>query len=78
MVLHGHFKNGVVVFDQPVNIPEGTPAEVVVQVPAEQQQEGEQAPTLHERLKPIIGMVKGLPPDGSTRIDEDLYGRRQP
>jgi hypothetical protein len=77
MVLHGHFKNGVVVFDQPVNIAEGTPAEVTIQTTPHEEGKGEETATLYDRLKPIIGSVKGLPPDGSTRIDEDLYGTRQ-
>ena len=30
MIYHGHIRNGVTVFDEPVNLPEGTPVRVEV------------------------------------------------
>lgn len=74
MTYHGHVENGHVVLEGGVDLPNGTPVMVTVaQKPAET--EGREIPTLYERLKPIIGIAKDLPPDASTRIDEILYGR---
>ncbi|MBL7042670.1 MAG: hypothetical protein ISR77_28805 [Pirellulaceae bacterium] len=33
-----------------------------------------EGPSLHERLRPVIGSAKGLPPDASKNVDEYLYG----
>jgi hypothetical protein len=77
MVFQGHFKNGVVVLDQPAGVPDGTAVEVKVLGPLKLDEQDERTPSLYERLKPIFGMVKGLPADGSTRIDEDLYGNSE-
>jgi len=30
--------------------------------------------SLYERLKPVIGMAKGLPPDAAQNVDHYLYG----
>ena len=30
--------------------------------------------SLYERLKPVIGAAKGLPPDASVNVDHYLYG----
>jgi hypothetical protein len=75
MVLQGHFRNGVIVLDHPAQFPDGTAAEVKVLLPPGTKEE--ETPTLYERLKPIVGIATGLPADGSTRIDEDLYGQGQ-
>jgi hypothetical protein len=73
MVYSGHIKNGVIVFDQPVALPEGL--EVSVEVPAT-------APTKtpEERLPPTQSLLKyagkavGLPEDASENHDHYLYG----
>jgi hypothetical protein len=75
MTYHGHVRNGMVILDEPVQLPEG--AEVTIQltahdVPSDVQDDG---PTLYERLKPIVGAAKGLPPDASVNVDHYLYGR---
>ena len=36
--------------------------------------EDELGPTLYERLKPVIGIAKGLPPDLARNHDHYLYG----
>ena len=77
MTYHGHIENGQVVFDAAPGLPEGTPVVVTV-VPAPVETNEREIPTLYERMKPIIGIAKHLPPDASTKIDEVLYGRSDP
>jgi hypothetical protein len=67
MTYKGHIKNGTVVLDQPVILPEG--AEVNVDLVA--------APApipLAESLKGVIGKATGLPPDASSQKRHYLYG----
>jgi hypothetical protein len=73
MTFHGHVENGHVVLDGGVNLPNGTPVVVTVAQPPEDAKERE-IPSLYERLKPIIGIAKDLPPDASQNIDHYLYG----
>jgi hypothetical protein len=74
MTLNGYIENGHVVFDGPLNLPEGTKVTVVVNV-TDPGENSVQVATLYERMKPIIGIATHLPPDASTKIDEVLYGR---
>jgi hypothetical protein len=67
MSLTGHIQNGVVVFDEPVDLPEGTAVEVSVRAA-----EADTRPSLWDRLKPVVGQADGLPPDASIRIDHYL------
>jgi hypothetical protein len=77
MSFRGHVEKGVVIFDEPTAIPEGTVVEVVVcevspaNVPA--------GPSLWDRLKDVAGKAKGLPRDASTRVDHYLtHGLPEP
>ncbi len=73
MTFNGHIENGRVVFDGPPGLPDGTP--VVVTVVEKNAETAErEIPTLYERLKPIIGIAEGLPPDASQNIKHYLYG----
>jgi hypothetical protein len=65
MALEGHIENGVVVFDQPVSLPNGTPVRVEVVVPGK---------TLAERFKNIIGAGVDLPEDMAKDHDHYLHG----
>lgn len=70
MTVQGHVRNGVIVLDAPAALPEGAAVTVHVVPP-----EGEAQRSAKER--PILkysGILKGLPPDASRRIDEVLYG----
>ena len=67
MSIAGTFKNGVIVPDVPLSVPDGTRVQVVVP----QDQEG--APTLTNLLD-LAGCVKGLPPDFAAQHDHYLYG----
>jgi hypothetical protein len=75
MVYRGHVKNGVVVLEPPIVLPEG--AEVCVEiVPAE----GEtplldgQAQTLGQKLTKYAGRAVALPDDAALNHDHYLYG----
>lgn len=72
MTYRGRVVNGVIVLDDPAALPEG--AEVQVQ-PINGE---EQIPTLYDRMKGIIGIAEGLPPDSSTHHDHYLYGAPKP
>jgi hypothetical protein len=72
MTYKGRIKNGVVVFDEPHSIPDGTPVEVI---PIEEEgEEKDLPPTVYERLESVIGMADNLPPDASLNHDHYLYG----
>jgi hypothetical protein len=67
MTYKGHIKNGAIVLDQPVELPDG--AEVNVDLAPVQ------PPTpLAESLKTVIGKATGLPPDASSQKRHYLYG----
>jgi hypothetical protein len=74
MVYQAHVRNGVVVLDDPIALPEGTA--VVVEV-AEQQQVRPAAPpvSLLDRLKSVVGAADGLPSDAASNVDHYLYGQ---
>ena len=78
MSIRGRIKNGVIVLDEPAELPEG--AEVRVQVvptttlDAAPSQTEPPDMTLYEKLKPFIGCLDGLPPDASVNLDHYLYG----
>jgi len=67
MSLMGHIQNGVVVFDEPVTLPEGTEVEVEVR-----DSSLDTRPSLWDRLNGVVGKADGLPPDASARIDHYL------
>jgi hypothetical protein len=73
MTFNGHIENGQVVFDVAPGLPNGTPVVVTI-VENSAPKEEREIPTLYERLKPIIGIAEGLPPDASQNIDHYLYG----
>ena len=68
MTFRGKIKNGAVVLDQPVALPDGV--EVEVRTVAD----GQKIPSLYERYKDFIGIAEGLPSDSSTNHDHYLYG----
>ena len=68
MVYRGHIKNGVVVFDDPVTLPEG----VEVQVEAVGNENDIQS--LREGLLKLAGTVSGLPSDMARNHDHHIHG----
>lgn len=75
MLYHGHVKNGVVVLDDSVTLPEGLKVEVGVSSP-----EPEHSPvdaggqTLGQKLLKYAGKATGLPDDAALNHDHYLYG----
>lgn len=75
MVYDGHVENGMVIVDGPVCLPDGTRGKVEVVAPAGQDVPDASEPTLYEQLAPLVGAVKGLPPDLARNHDHYLHGR---
>jgi len=75
MTYRGHVKNGVVVLDQPAELPEGAEVDVTVRTePRTEKDDEKPIPTLADRLRNVIGTVKGLPRDLAENHDHYLYG----
>jgi hypothetical protein len=74
MLYRGHVQNGMVVFDESVSLPEGTPVTVGVSSAPRKEPAEEEVPTLYERLEGFVGQAHGLPPDASVNVDHYLYG----
>jgi len=74
MTYKGHIENGVVVLDVPADLPDGTAVSVQPAGKARTGKARSQPPTLYERLKPVIGKAKGLPPDAALNHDHYLHG----
>jgi hypothetical protein len=68
MTYHGHVKNGQILLDEAVTLPEG--AEVNVEIV----ENGEAQPTIWDKLLKLAGTVEGLPPDMAENHDHYLYG----
>jgi len=75
MVLVGHIKDGAIILDSPISLPEGAAVQVYV-MPASSAPDAasDDGPSLLDRLRPIVGQVTDLPPDASLNIDHYLYG----
>jgi hypothetical protein len=74
MTLQGHVKNGTIVFDPPVLLPEGAAVQVeVVARPAENASPVRKR-TLLERLGNVVGAIDDLPEDMARNHDHYLYG----
>lgn len=68
MTYRGHVKNGTVVLDAPVSLEEGLEVEIVVSGDCSSHP-GKPGQTLHDRLKPFIGIVNDMPSDASECLD---------
>ena len=74
MVFRGHVENGAIQLEGAVLLPEGAEVRVEVVVPASGREPQPGGVSLFERLKPLIGAAKDLPPDASVNVDHYLYG----
>ncbi len=74
MSFRGHIEDGVVVLDDNVRLPEGTPVNVEPVSVTSTEPDEEEIPTLYDRLKPFVGAVQGLPPDLAKNHDHYLHG----
>jgi len=77
MTYNGHVRNGVVVLDHKVKLPEGAEVTVSVRTPGDNDAADGTAATLYERLESVIGAAKGLPADLAKNHDHYLHGRRK-
>lgn len=68
MTYRGRIKNGVVVLDEPGQLPDG--AEVEVRPIST----NGDAPTLYDRLKDVVGAADGLPTDMAQNHDHYIHG----
>ena len=75
IIYRGHVKNGVVVLDDVVTLPEGLSVNVECvageTVPAARHEGGE---TLGQKLLKHVGKATGLPADAARNHDHYLYG----
>jgi len=67
MSYKGHVKNGAVVLDDPVQLPEGA-AVTVDLAPADR------SGLLTDLFRDVAGQGSDLPPDGSSQHDHYIYG----
>lgn len=71
MTYTGHVRNGAIVLDEPINLPEGAVVSFEVAT-VEILEDARDAPTLAERLASVIGKAQGLPADWSENHDAYL------
>ena len=75
MTYRGHVKEGVVVLDEAAQLPEGAQVRIDIVEKPDTNAPGEDIPSLYDRLAPVIGKAKGLPPDLARNHDHYLHGR---
>jgi Rad3-related DNA helicase len=68
MSFEGEVKNGVVVFDEGHQIPDGTRVEVIVRATPQK------STTLRDRLLKLAGTVDDLPSDMARNHDHYIHG----
>ena len=75
MTYQGHVVNGVVVLDGSARLPEGVRVSVCLfDFSVDDLAEDETGDSLLDRLRPVVGVAEGLPPDASLHVDHYLYG----
>jgi hypothetical protein len=70
MIYRGHVKNGVVVLDKDVRLPDGTEVKVEAVEPVEDTPRK----TLAERFRNVIGVADDLPADMAENHDHYIHG----
>jgi hypothetical protein len=74
MTIKGHFKNGVVVPDEPCHVPDGAEVEIVV-VETQAKAEATAADsTVWQRLQSLRGIAPGLPVNAADNHDAYVAG----
>ena len=74
MTYRGRIKNGVVVFDEQVSLPEGAEVEVIPRKTLRESERVNEGPTLYEQLKDFVGIFSDLPPDFAENHDHYIHG----
>ena len=73
MAYMGHVKNGAIVLDDPVLLPDG--AALKIEFEAGLPSAGEDSgASFTERFAEVLGKVRGLPEDAAENHDHYLYG----
>lgn len=78
MTYKGHIKNGKVVLDDPMDLPEGATVRIELAIVDSCKDTETFYPTLAESLASVIGKAEGLPEDWSENHDKYLreeYGQ---
>ena len=76
MTLTAHVRDGRIVSDDPVALPDGTPLRlrVFAEVERDRRADGDApAPTLLDALAGVVGKVDDLPNDAASTVDRVLY-----
>lgn len=71
MNYEGHVENGVVVFDEPVSLKDGTRVSIAVALERTDTSSVE-GQSLYEHYKPFIGIIDDMPEDWSENHDKYL------
>ena len=75
MTYRGHIRNGTVVLDEGVKLPEGVAVEITLSIVSESAtSESGQKKSHPVGLMRFAGTASGLPPDASQNVDHYLYG----
>lgn len=74
MVVRGEIKDGRIVLEGDPVLPEGAKVTVTIDEVEGEDGNDKTSPTAYERMKPIFGIAKNLPPDGARNVDHFLYG----
>ena len=75
MTYRGHIHNGVVVLEDPIDLPEGCRVQCeLVALEFPHTTNATRHGGLYADLMEFAGTVKGTPPDGSKNHDRYLYG----
>ena len=76
-IIHGKVENGRIIVPDDVELPEGATVSIQVrnsQVSSIEDSDDEEAASMLERMGPIVGSAKTLPPDAARNVDHYLYG----
>ncbi len=73
MIYRGHVRNGTIVLEDDIALPEGTPVKIEpVELPDAANEP--EVPTLYERFQNVIGKATGLPADLAEQHDHYIHG----
>ena len=74
MTYRGLVKEGQIVVEELIDLPDGTPVQIEIWETPLQSEDEVNVPTLAERMSGIIGKAEGLPIDAAREHDHYLYG----
>ena len=75
MTYKGYVKNGVIVLDEPADLKDGDRVSVrPLRTSRKPPKKAARPLTLYERLKDVVGIVKGMPSDFARNHDHYIHG----